>query len=61
MSEAPAGGGESRPCPVCGRPSLAEHHPFCSARCRDVDLGRWLDGRYVIPGRRPGFDDDEDG
>jgi hypothetical protein len=36
-------------CPVCGRPSVAEHRPFCSARCKDVDLGRWLKGTYRIP------------
>jgi endogenous inhibitor of DNA gyrase (YacG/DUF329 family) len=55
------GGGQSRPCPVCARPSLGEHRPFCSARCRDVDLGRWLKGRYYIPGRRPGFGEDDEG
>ena len=40
-----------RPCPVCGkRPADAEFRPFCSARCRQVDLGRWLAGDYAIPG-----------
>jgi endogenous inhibitor of DNA gyrase (YacG/DUF329 family) len=34
---------------VCGKPSVAEHRPFCSARCRQVDLGRWLTGAYAIP------------
>ncbi len=60
---APAGGDRrTRRCPVCDRPSLAEYDPFCSARCRDVDLGRWLKGRYYIPGRPPGFgEDDESG
>jgi endogenous inhibitor of DNA gyrase (YacG/DUF329 family) len=28
---------------------VAEHRPFCSARCKDVDLGRWLKGAYRIP------------
>ena len=37
-------------CPICGRPSQAEFKPFCSGRCADVDLGRWLGERYVIPG-----------
>ena len=37
------------PCPVCGRPAEAAFKPFCSARCADVDLGRWLGERYVIP------------
>ena len=36
-------------CPVCGRPREERFRPFCSARCRDVDLARWLDGRYAIP------------
>ncbi|MBN9073511.1 MAG: DNA gyrase inhibitor YacG [Rhizobiales bacterium] len=38
-----------RPCPECGKPSSREHYPFCSARCKDVDLNRWLSGAYVIP------------
>ena len=36
-------------CPICGRPTVAEHAPFCSRRCTDVDLNRWLSGTYVIP------------
>ncbi len=35
----------------CGKPSAREHYPFCSARCKDIDLNRWLKGAYVIPGR----------
>jgi endogenous inhibitor of DNA gyrase (YacG/DUF329 family) len=46
------------PCPICGKPEVARFHPFCSARCADVDLNRWLSGVYVVPGRT---DDDEDG
>jgi endogenous inhibitor of DNA gyrase (YacG/DUF329 family) len=38
-----------RPCPICGKPAQERHRPFCSARCRMIDLGRWLDGRYSIP------------
>jgi len=39
-------------CPVCGRESLrsAEDFPFCSDRCRLIDLGRWADGSYRVPG-----------
>jgi uncharacterized protein len=37
-------------CPICGRPPSADTLPFCSPRCRDVDLNRWLSGHYVIPG-----------
>ncbi|MBX3566457.1 MAG: DNA gyrase inhibitor YacG [Rhizobiaceae bacterium] len=39
-----------RPCPECGRPSSRDAYPFCSTRCKDVDLHRWLSGAYVIPG-----------
>jgi len=41
----------ARGCPVCGRPTEAKLKPFCSKHCADVDLARWLDGRYAIPGR----------
>ena len=36
-------------CPVCGKPADARLQPFCSARCADVDLGRWLTGQYRLP------------
>ena len=39
-----------KPCAVCGKPALARYKPFCSSRCADIDLGRWLKGSYVIPG-----------
>ena len=39
----------ARPCPICGKPSEPRFRPFCSARCRTIDLGRWIDGRYRIP------------
>jgi endogenous inhibitor of DNA gyrase (YacG/DUF329 family) len=46
-------------CPVCGQPTTAKLAPFCSARCSNADLGRWLTGSYAIPST--GVDDDEDG
>jgi hypothetical protein len=46
----------ARACPICGKPRVEEYRPFCSKRCADVDLGRWLGGRYVLPARD---DDDE--
>ncbi len=52
--------GRGRPCPVCGQPAAAAQHPFCSQRCRDVDLGRWLKGNYAIPGRAPGLGEEDD-
>ena len=36
-------------CPICGRPTDPEHRPFCSRRCADVDLARWLGGHYRVP------------
>ncbi|MEM9170804.1 MAG: DNA gyrase inhibitor YacG [Pseudomonadota bacterium] len=36
-------------CPVCGAPAAAPYAPFCSKRCADVDLHRWLTGGYAIP------------
>jgi endogenous inhibitor of DNA gyrase (YacG/DUF329 family) len=35
---------------ICGRPVQPAYRPFCSKRCADLDLGRWLTGGYVIPG-----------
>jgi endogenous inhibitor of DNA gyrase (YacG/DUF329 family) len=59
----------TRPCPICGKPSAQAFHPFCSARCADIDLNRWLSGVYVIPtaekpednapGNESGDDEDE--
>lgn len=37
-------------CPVCGKAMVPAYRPFCSKRCADVDLARWLRGDYVIPG-----------
>jgi hypothetical protein len=36
-------------CPVCAKDTDPKYRPFCSRRCADVDLGRWLTGSYVIP------------
>jgi endogenous inhibitor of DNA gyrase (YacG/DUF329 family) len=38
-------------CPICSRPSEPDCRPFCSRRCADVDLARWLSGAYAIPDR----------
>jgi hypothetical protein len=45
-------------CPVCGRPMDLAFKPFCSKRCADIDLNRWLSGVYAIPTKD---DEDEDG
>lgn len=36
-------------CPMCGRPTDAHYRPFCSKRCANIDLSRWLSGGYAIP------------
>ena len=36
-------------CPICGKPEAGRYRPFCSARCQEVDLGRWLKGGYRVP------------
>ncbi len=36
-------------CPICGKPAVQGVEPFCSRRCADVDLGRWLTGVYRVP------------
>ena len=46
----------SAPCPTCGKPGVLAYRPFCSKRCADIDLQRWLTGRYAIP-----VVEDEDG
>jgi endogenous inhibitor of DNA gyrase (YacG/DUF329 family) len=45
------------PCPICRRPAEEAFKPFCSRRCRDIDLHRWMAGIYAIPAKP---DDDED-
>jgi endogenous inhibitor of DNA gyrase (YacG/DUF329 family) len=39
----------TRPCPICGKASVKAWEPFCSPRCKDIDLHRWLSGTYGIP------------
>ena len=60
-----------RRCPICGKDAAEKTRPFCSQRCKDIDLNRWLSARYVIPGApddddeaerpslQPGADDDD--
>jgi endogenous inhibitor of DNA gyrase (YacG/DUF329 family) len=61
------GGGKGK-CPICGKPSVPEFRPFCSARCKQVDLNRWFSESYRVPeksgedepGPRPERGDDEE-
>lgn len=49
-----------RRCPICGKPTEQHYRPFCSKRCADIDLGRWLGETYRVPGPpAPVSDDDE--
>jgi len=59
MSEENAPPPAPKPCPICGKPRDPRYAPFCSRRCADVDLGRWLKGSYVIPGGPAEEDKDE--
>jgi uncharacterized protein len=45
------GSGGHRPgrCPICRQPAVERYRPFCSKRCADIDLGRWLGERYRVP------------
>lgn len=45
-------------CPICGKPVEASFRPFCSARCKQVDLNRWLSETYRVPARV--VDDEEE-
>jgi len=45
-------------CPICGKPVDQAFKPFCSKRCADIDLNRWLKGVYAVPVKD---DEDEDG
>jgi uncharacterized protein len=45
-------------CPICHRAAVPASRPFCSPRCAEVDLGRWLTGQYVVPGPPADLDDD---
>lgn len=45
----PIGRARRSRCPICQKPSVADYRPFCSARCKTIDLGRWLGGEYRVP------------
>ncbi|HQT61626.1 MAG TPA: DNA gyrase inhibitor YacG [Acidiphilium sp.] len=46
-------------CPICGQAAQLAHRPFCSARCRAVDLGRWFSEDYRLPSDEAPFTDSE--
>jgi endogenous inhibitor of DNA gyrase (YacG/DUF329 family) len=68
LSRARAGSGQAarqearkkaKTCPVCGKRQVEAFRPFCSKACADIDLSRWLGGRYAIPGAPAAQNEDE--
>ena len=58
MAKTPAKPAE---CAICAKPVVEQYRPFCSKRCADVDLARWLGGNYRIPTEEFGLGDGEGG
>ena len=58
MSE-PADILRTAPCPICRKPVVDKFRPFCSKRCADVDLGRWLKESYRVPSDEPPDGDEQ--
>ncbi|MDE2474292.1 MAG: DNA gyrase inhibitor YacG [Alphaproteobacteria bacterium] len=55
-----------RRCPICKNPlpegeGAARYRPFCSKRCAEIDLGKWLTGSYAIPATEEESEDEEEG
>jgi uncharacterized protein len=50
-------------CPICRKPAVEKYRPFCSVRCADIDLGRWIGGDYRVAGTPANAlnSEDEDG
>lgn len=46
-------------CPICGEDTVKQFRPFCSKRCADIDLAKWLNGSYAVPSQREDDLDDE--
>ncbi|CAO3361540.1 DNA gyrase inhibitor YacG [Azospirillum melinis] len=65
QTQAQAGTRAGSNCPICGRPTEPATRPFCSKRCADIDLSRWLGGVYRIEGPEtadvPGGSDPDEG
>lgn len=50
MSEPKANPISKTKCPQCSKPTVQAYRPFCSKRCADLDLGKWLNESYILPG-----------
>ena len=51
--------GDLKACPICAKPAAERFRPFCSGRCKDVDLNRWFKGMYAIPAAESADDSEE--
>lgn len=51
---------KKRKCPICGASAMEAYQPFCSKRCADVDLGKWMTGGYAVPAIEEDEPDSED-
>ncbi|WP_332065721.1 DNA gyrase inhibitor YacG [Bartonella sp. CB189] len=49
----------AHPCPICGKISQKSTYPFCSTRCKAIDLNRWLSGAYILPASKQKDDEEE--
>jgi uncharacterized protein len=61
MSSQHAARSPTKVCPICGKPQVVGFRPFCSRRCADVDLHRWLSGAYAVPAVEAEGDEGDDG
>jgi uncharacterized protein len=59
LSESPMN--QTARCPLCARPTQAEHKPFCSRGCKDRDLLNWLGEAYRVPARAAESEDEDTG
>ena len=59
LDDMPEGAYVANPCPICGKPAAERFRPFCSGRCKDVDLHRWFSGAYAIPAAESADDSEE--
>ena len=46
-------------CPICGDDTVVKFRPFCSKRCADIDLAKWLNGSYAVPSQREEYLDSD--
>ena len=59
QASASDGSANLRACPICGKPAVVEARPFCSKRCADIDLHRWIGGTYAIPAEEKDLDPEQ--